>query len=63
MNNWKEYKDDYGYSMFVLLNDSDKDLLETQKEITSMGYIITEMGRLHIDLEERTVIKARRCKD
>ena len=63
MNNWKEYKDDYGYSMFILLNDSDKDLLETQKEITSMGYIITEMGSLSIDLEERTVIKARRCKD
>ena len=62
MNNWKEYKDDYGYSMFILLNDSDKDLLETQKEITSMGYIITEMGCLSIGFEEKTVIKARKVQ-
>lgn len=62
MNNWKEYKDDYGYSMFILLNDSDNDLLETQKEITANGYIITEMGCLSIGFEEKTVIKARKVQ-
>lgn len=60
MNNWKEYKDDYGYSMFVLLNDSDSDILNAERQITSMGYIITEMGCLSIGFEEKTVIKARK---
>lgn len=50
------------YYRLTLEKSSDSDILETQKEITSMGYIITEMGCLSIGFEEKTVIKARKVQ-
>lgn len=60
---YTEYKNKYGYSMFVALNGSDNDLLETQKEITANGYIIIATGNLCIGNEDLTVIQAMKVQE
>lgn len=60
---YTEYKNKYGYSMFVIMNGSDSDLLETQKEITANGYIIIATGNLCIGNEDSTVIHAMKVQE
>lgn len=62
MNNYKEYKYGTNESLFILMEDSDNDILETQKEITEMGYIIIEIGCLSISAGQLTVIKAKKVQ-
>ena len=63
MNNYEEYKSGHGYSMFILLNGSDNDLLKAQKEITASGYIIIATGNLCIGSEDYTVIQAMKVQE
>ena len=58
MNNWKEYKNISGERIFILFNNTNSDIFEAEKQITSMGYIIIAIGQLSIGFEVRTVIKA-----
>ena len=60
---YTEYKNKYGYSMFVMPNGSDSDLLETQKEIMANGYIIIATGNLCIGNEDSTVIHAMKVQE
>lgn len=60
---YTEYKNDYGYSMFVVLKGSDSDILETQKEITANGYLIIATGNLCVGNEESTVIQAMKVQE
>lgn len=63
MNGYKEYKGSNGESIFVILNDSDNDLLEAQKQIVSNEYVIVMIGRLLVGMENTPVIKARKVKE
>lgn len=63
MNNYKEYKDRNGESIFILLNNTNSDILDAERQITSMGYIITEMGCLSLVAGVLTAIKARKAQE
>lgn len=59
MNDYKEYKNSNGESIFVVLNSNDMDVLKAQKQITAKGYIIMALEYLFIDGEKTPIIKAR----
>lgn len=63
MINCKEYKNENGESIFIILNASDVDLLEAQKHIVSNGYIIMKVGRLLDGLEAIPVVRARKPQE
>lgn len=63
MNNYTEYKDGNGRSIFVLLNDSDIDILEAQQEITANGYLIIAIGNFSTKGESTTIIHARKVQE
>lgn len=61
MNDYKEYKNSNGESIFVVLNSNDMDVLKAQKQIAERGYIIMRLEYVFIDEEKTPIIKARKA--